>query len=97
MFDADEPWTVLNEFLLTIFVPGIVLFVGLWAVFRLHWNGLLLSWGLAPIVPEEGAGAVAAGYGRFGLLVLLTSLLLVPYVAVYRRFVRQHLRERGVV
>lgn len=97
MFDAEEPGTILNEFLVALFVPGIVLFATLWVLFRTVFDSLLLSVGLSPIVPAEGAGAVASGYGRFVLLVVVTTLLVVPYVAVYRRFVRDALRSRGLV
>lgn len=97
MYDADDPGTVLNEFLITLFVPGIFLFVALWAAFRLVFDDVLLAYGLGPIVPQEGAGAIAAGYGRFLLLILLTSAILVPYIVVYRRFLRESLRDRGLV
>lgn len=36
MLDADEPGAAINEFLHTIVLPGIALFVGLWTLFRLH-------------------------------------------------------------
>lgn len=97
MFDAEDPGTVINEFLIALFVPGIVLFVALWALFRLVLDDLLRSIGLAPIEAAEGAGAVAAGYGRFGLLVVTTTVLLLPYIAAYRWLVRDALRARGVV
>jgi hypothetical protein len=97
MFDAEKPGTVINEFLITLFVPGIVLFASLWALFRLVFNDLLLSVGLPPIEPAEGAGAIAAGYGRFLLLIVGTVVLLLPYIAVYRQFVRDSLRARGIV
>lgn len=97
MFDAEEPGLILNEFLVTLFIPGITVFVLLWALFRLVFNSLLLSVGLSPIVPADGAGAIAAGYGRFLLLVVLTAALLLPYIAVYRRFIRSSLRARGIV
>ncbi|MFD1525091.1 hypothetical protein [Halolamina salina] len=97
MFDADDPGTVINEFLVALFVPGILLFVGLWAAFRLVLDGPLRSMGLAPIRAADGAGAVASGYGRFALLIVVTALLLLPYVAAYRRFVRDSLRARGIV
>ena len=97
MFDAEEPGLVLNEFLLTLFVPGISLFVLLWAMFRLVLYSFLLSVGLTPIVPADGAGAVAAGYGRFLLLIVLTTVLLALYIAMYRRFIRDSLRARGIV
>lgn len=97
MFDAEDPGTIINEFLITLFIPGIALFVLLWALFRLVFNSLLLSVGLSPIVPADGAGAIAAGYGRFLLLIVLTAVLLVPYIAVYRRFIRTFLRTRGIV
>ena len=97
MFDADDPGTVINEFLTALFVPGIVLFVALWATFRLVFDGALRSMGLAPIEPAMGAGAIAGGYGRFFLLILVTTALLVPYVAAYRWLVRDALRARGIV
>lgn len=97
MYDAEEPGTILNEFLLTLFVPGISLFVLLWALFRLVFNSVLLSAGLPPIVPADGAGTIAAGFGRFLVLIVLTAVLLLPYVAVYRRFIRDSLRARGIV
>lgn len=97
MYDAEEPGTIINEFLITLFVPGIIAFVGLWAVFRLYWNDILISWGLPPIVPQSGAGAISGGYGRFVLIIVLTAVLLLPYIALYRRYVRQHLRHREIV
>ena len=97
MFDADEPGTVINEFLIALFVPGIVLFVALWAAFRLVFDDALRSMGLAPIEAAEGAGTIAAGYGRFLLLIVLTAVLLLPYVAAYRWLVRDALRARGIV
>lgn len=97
MYDAEDPGLVINELLVSLFLPAITVFVALWAIFRLYWNELLLSLGLPAIVPREGAGAVAVGYGRFTLLVLLTLLLLVSYIALYRRFLRRRLRKRGLV
>lgn len=97
MYDADDPGTVINEFLITLFVPGILLFVGLWAAFRLLFDGLLRSSGLPPLEPAHGAGVIETGYGRLLLLILLTAVLLLPYVAVYVRFLREPLRDRGIV
>lgn len=97
LYDADDPGTVINEFLITVFVPGIVLFVVLWASFRLVFNELLLSFGLVPIVHQPGAGAISAGYGRMILLMVLTALALLPYIGLYLRFLRQPLKERGLV
>lgn len=97
VYDADDPSAVVNEFLVTLFVPGIVAFVGMWVTFRLVLDDLLLSYGLGPIVPREGAGAVAAGYGRFLLVILVTVAMLLPYIGLYRRFLRRSLRERGLV
>lgn len=97
MFDADDPGTIINEFLISIFVPGILLLVAVWASFRLVFNDLLLSVGLSPITPAYGAGSFASGFGRFLLLVVVTTVLLVPYFAVYVRFLRGPLRERGLV
>ncbi|KPN30092.1 hypothetical protein SY89_00814 [Halolamina pelagica] len=97
MFDAEDPGTIINEFLLVLFVPGILLFAALWAAFRLAFDDALRSMGLAPIEPAMGAGAIAGGYGRFVLLIVVTTLLLLPYAAVYRRFVRDALRARGIV
>lgn len=97
MFDADDPGTVINEFLMALFVPGIVLFVALWAAFRLVFDEALRSMGLVQIEAASGAGAVAAGYGRFFLLIVVTAALLLPYVAAYRWLVRDALRARGIV
>lgn len=97
MYDADDPGAVVNEFLVTLFVPGIIVFVGVWATIRLVLDDLLLSYGLEPIVPREGGGAIAAGYGRFLLAILLTVVILVPDIGLYRRFLRRSLRERGLV
>lgn len=97
MYDAEDPGTIINEFLITLFVPGIVLSVALWASFRLLFNELLLSYGLPAIVPEPGAGAISVGYGRALLLIILTVAILLPYIALYRRFLRESLRERGIV
>ena len=97
MYDANEPGAVVNEFLLTVFVPGIVAFVSIWTLFRLVLHEHLLAVGLEAMVPRSGAGTLSAGYGRFLLAVVLTVAVLLPYVAVYRRFLRQPLRERGYV
>lgn len=97
MYDAEEPGTIINEFLITLFVPGIIAFVGCWAVFRLYWNDILISWGLTPVVPQSGAGAISGGYGRFVLIIVLSTVFILLYIALYRRYVRQHLRQRGLV
>ncbi|UPV76089.1 hypothetical protein M0R89_08540 [Halorussus limi] len=97
MFDADDPGTIINEFLVSIFVPGITLLVAVWASFRLVFNDLLLSVGLDPITPAYGARTFAGGFGRFLLLVAVTAVLLAPYFAVYARFLRGPLRKRGLV
>jgi|GEM_PF-6941591 len=97
MFDADDPGTIFNEFLIALFGPGILLFVGLWLSFRFVFDGLLRSLGLPEIVPADGAGVLAAGYGRFLLLMVGTAVLLLPVLAVYHRFVRATLRSRGIV
>lgn len=97
MYDSEDPGAVVNEFLITLFVPGIVAFVGVWTLFRVVLNDHMLSYGLEPIVPRHGAGAIAAGYGRFLLAILLTVAVLLPYLGVYRRFLRRSLRDRGVV
>lgn len=97
MYDAEDPGTIINEFLLTLFLPGITVFVGLWAAFRLVFDDLLRSVGLPPIEPAYGAGLFVSGFGRFLLLILLTTLVLLPYVGLYARFLRGPLRERGLV
>ncbi|ELY80990.1 hypothetical protein [Natrinema gari] len=97
MYDADDPGTIINEFLITLFVPGITLFASLWLVFRLFLNEFLSSIGLVPLEPAYGAGAIESGYGRLLLLILLTTVILVPYVAFYYRVLRKPLRERGLV
>lgn len=97
LYDAEDLDAVLNEFLITIFVPSLVLLVVLWASFRLVFDELLLSYGLAHLTPADGPGAVATGYGRFLLLILLTTSLLLPYIAFYARYLREPLRERGLV
>lgn len=97
MYDADDPGTVINEFLITLFIPGTAVFVSLWAVFRLFLNDFLIAVGLSPLVPAYGTGAIESGYGRMLLLILLTSFTLLPYVAFYLRFLRKPLRERGIV
>lgn len=97
MFDADDPGTVINEFLVSLFVPGIVLLVVVWASFRLVFNDALVSIGLDPISPAYGAGIFAGGIGRFLLLVVVTTVLLVPYFVLYARVLRRPLRERGLV
>lgn len=97
MYDAEDPGKVINEFLVSLFVPGIATLVALFAVFRRYLDDLLLSWGLARIVPRSDAGAISAGYGRFGLLLLLTVAVLLVYLEIYRRFLRESLRERGYV
>lgn len=95
-YDAEDPGTVINEFLLTGFLPGMTVFVGLWAAFRLLFDDLLRSVGLAPTEPAYGAGLFVSGFGRFLLLTLLTTLILLPSGAVYARFPRGPLRERGL-
>lgn len=97
LYDADDPGTIINEFLITLFVPGVLVFVALWASFRLAFDDLLRSYGLGPLVPAPGAGAIASGYGRMALLIVLSAAVLVPYLALYVRFLREPLRERGVV
>jgi hypothetical protein len=97
MFDADDPGTVINEFLVALFVPGILLFVGTWAAARLVYDATLREMGFAPIVPEYGAGLMVSGFSRFVLLIIATSVLLVPYVALYARVLRPPLRRRGLV
>lgn len=64
MFDAEDPGTILDEFLIAMFLPAIGLFVTLWMLFRLVFDDALRAAGLQPIVPAQGAGAVSAGYGR---------------------------------
>ena len=97
MYDAEDPGAVVNEFLITLFVPGAVTFVALWASFRLLFDDTLRSSGLVPLTPAPGAGVVGTGFGRMVLLVLLTSLVLAPYLGLYLRFLRTPLRERGLV
>ncbi|AFO57491.1 MULTISPECIES: hypothetical protein [unclassified Natrinema] len=97
MYDADDPGTIINELLITLFVPGITLLASLWIVCRLFLNEFLSSIGLVPLVPASGAGAIESGYGRLLLLILLTTVMLLPYVAFYRRVLRKPLRERGLV
>lgn len=93
--DAEEPGTVINEFLVTLFLPGIFLFVALWASFRLVFDEFLRYLGLELIVPATGPRAVALGLGRLLLLVVLTAVLLVPYLGRYVRVLRASLRERA--
>lgn len=97
MYDADDPGTIINEFLITLFVPGITIFASLWAVFRLFLNEFLSSIGLGPLVPAYGVGAIESGYGRMLLLILLTTGILLPYGALSHRVRREPLRERGIV
>lgn len=97
MCDANDQGKIINEFLITLFVPGIVVFVVLWAAFRLVFNDLLLSYGLPPIIPQSGAGAISAGYGRMLLLIVLTTIILLPYLGLYTRFFRVRLEERDIV
>lgn len=63
MYDADDPGTVISVFLITLFIPEIILFVRLWVLFRFSFNELRLSFGLSPIVPASGPGAISARYG----------------------------------
>lgn len=97
MYDAEDPGTVINEFLVSLFVPGIALFVVLWAAFRLVFDDLLRAIGLPPIEPAPGSALLVSGAGRFLLLVLLTTVFLLPYLALYSRVLRGPLRERGLV
>lgn len=97
MYDAKEPGKIINEFLVTLFVPSIFVFILLFSIFRLYLDSFLLDMGLDRIVPQSGAGAISAGYGRFLLLIVSTAVILLPYIWVYREFARERLRERGYV
>lgn len=90
-------FAVLNEFLLRLFLPGITVFVGLWAALRLVLDWQLRSVWLPTTEPAHGAGLFASGFGRFLLLIVFTAIILLPSAVVYARFVRGPLRERGLV
>lgn len=98
LFDSESPQQLMNEFLLAIFLPGITLFVLLWAVFRLYLDEVLLSFGLGRVIPDQLPFiAIESGYGRFLLLVLLTALIVFVYLTLYIRVLRRPLKEREVV
>jgi hypothetical protein len=97
MFDGDDPEKLIHEFLLALFGPGIGLLVLVWASFRIAFDGALTSMGLEPITPAPGGGAIASEFGRFLLLVVVTAVLMLPYLGLYVRVLRGPLRERGLV
>jgi hypothetical protein len=97
MFDGDDPEKLIHEFLLALFGPGIGLLVLVWASFRIAFDGALTGMGLEPITPAPGGGAIASGFGRFLLLVVVTAVLMLPYLGLYVRVLRGPLRERGLV
>lgn len=97
MFDADDPGAMMNELLVVLFAPGIVLIGLLWASFRFVFDETLTSMGLEPITVPYQAGEIGAGGGRLLLIILVSTALLVPYVALYARFLRGPLRKRGLV
>jgi hypothetical protein len=97
MFDGDDPETLMNELLVGVLVPAVVLFVAVWLSFRLVFDDALSSMGLEPMTPAPGGGAVATGFGRFLLVMVVTAVLTVVYLGVYARFLRGPLRRRGLV
>lgn len=97
LYDTAEQEQVMNELLITIVAPAITFFVALWASFRLIFNDLLLSVGLAPIEPAIGWRTLSSGAGRLFLLITLTTVLLLPYLVLYLRVFRAPLKERGLV
>lgn len=98
LFDTDEPGRIVNEFLVAVFLPGILALVTLWAVFRLYLDDALLSFGLVRMTPDPlPFVAIESGYGRFALLVVLTVLFLVAYLSLYVRVLRPPLKEREIV
>lgn len=97
MFDADDPEALMNDLLAGILLPALVLFVVVWASFRLLFDDALTAMGFARITAEAGGGAVATGYGRFLLVVVVTVVLTMAYLGVYARVLRGTFRRRGWV
>ena len=98
VFDGADPEQITNEFLLAIFLPGIVTLAALWVVFRLFLGGALSSLGLVQITPDPMPFvAIEGGYGRFFLLIVLTTLVLLVYFVFYLRVLRRRLIDRGIV
>lgn len=97
MYDNPDLDKVMNEILITFVVPGLLTLTAVWASFVLIFDETLRSIGLAPIEVQEGYGAVASGHGRFLLLIVVTTLCLLVYIAFYNRFVRETLQKRNIV
>lgn len=88
----------MNEFLLALFLPGIVTFTTLWAVVRLYLDSLLSSRGISRLSPDSLPFiALDGGYARFFLLVLLSPVVVGAWLGVYLRVLRPRLARRGVV
>lgn len=98
LFDTKDPQQFMNEFLLAIFLPGILVFVGLWAAVRLYLDDVFLSLGFGRITPDPLPFiALESGYGRFLILVVSTALAVVAYIGLYLRVLREPLKEREIV
>jgi hypothetical protein len=78
----------INDFLIAVFLPGILTFVSGWALFRFYLNKTLIDAGLPPMVPQDGFGAISAGYGRFilliGISVIVTVFSFIVYVRLFK-------------
>lgn len=96
--DAMSPEQVMNEFLIALFLPGIITFCTLWAVFRLYLDSLLSSFGMSRLSGDPLPFiALNGGYARFFLLVILSTLVVGVYLIVYVRVFRPILARRGIV
>ncbi len=81
----EEIKSATDDFLIGIFLPGILTFVAGWTVFRLYLNETLIDMGLPPIVPQPGYGAIATGYGRFVLLIAISFIVTLFSFIIYTR------------
>lgn len=96
--DADDQSRLMNEFLVAILLPAIFVFVALWVVVRLYLDKVLLSLGL-PRMQGHPLPFIAleSGFGRYLLLVVFGAFVVFGYVGLYIRYLRPHLKERGVI
>ncbi|MFD1512523.1 hypothetical protein [Halomarina rubra] len=95
MFESDDPAELMNDLLLFVFIPAALTFSGLWLAFRLVFDEMLSAYGLPPIEPQPGYGAIAAGHGRMALLIVLTSFVVLVFLGLYARRSRAAFIARG--
>jgi len=96
--DAPDLSRIMNEFLIALFLPAIIVFVLVWALFRLYFDHLLLSIGLGRMTPDQLAFiAIESGYGRFFLLIITTAVIVSVFIGCYLRFIRSRLKDRNIV